>query len=72
MLIVPVPEMAAAAMVAALIICGGLLVLLIIALVLYWAASSAAEHEWRESERAWQRSGGGALSTIRESGRHRH
>jgi hypothetical protein len=50
----------------------GLLVLLIIALVCWWLASSAAEREWRESERTWHRSGGGVVTTIRESPRHKH
>lgn len=65
-----VPEtetLAVVAVVIPLITGAGLLVLLIIALGFWWHASAAAEREWRESERAQQRSSGDVLTAIRES-----
>lgn len=41
--------------------------MLLAALGIWWGADKAAEHEWRESERAWRRSGGDVLDVIRES-----
>lgn len=41
------------------------------ALVWWRMVDKAAQHEYEQSERAWRRSGGGQITVIRESGRHR-
>jgi hypothetical protein len=41
------------------------------ALAWWHRVDTRARHEFEESERAWQRSHGGQLTAIRESGRHR-
>ena len=59
-------------MTTAVIIAASLITLLLAALALWWRADRRAQREHEHSVRAWERSGGDFLGSMRESGRHRH
>jgi hypothetical protein len=56
----------------AVIVAGILIIVLLAALAWWWIVDRRAQREHERSVRAWERSGGDFLGSMRGSGRHRH